>query len=60
MKETLLALTLIVGGSSNRCPSIRDHDDRMICFATTSRNVSWCGFIRDGSKRAWCHVLLGK
>lgn len=60
MKETLLAVTLLVGGGSGRCPSIRDHDDRMVCFAVTTRNASWCNFVRDGSKRTWCRLALGK
>lgn len=60
MKETLLAVMLLVGRGSNRCPSIRPHDDRMVCFATTTGNVSWCNFVRDPSKRAMCYTLLGK
>lgn len=54
--------TLSVGTHAQtfRCASIRDHDQRMTCNAVTSGHKSWCGFVKDTDKRAWCYVLVEK
>ena len=43
-----------------RCAIIKDHDDRMTCFAAVTGNASYCAFVKDDTKRAWCYVILGK
>lgn len=45
-------------GQSAKCESVKDTDERMLCKAITSRNKSWCGFIKDQSRRAWCYAIL--
>lgn len=48
------------GAQSTKCATMKIPDDRMVCNAVTSGNKSWCGFIKDSQKRAWCYVLLEK
>lgn len=57
---TFMTLLLSSGthAQSTKCSSILDHDDRMICNAVSSRHKTWCGFVKDSQKRAWCYVLL--
>jgi hypothetical protein len=69
MRTTLLVsllMTSIFLGTADaqqgtsRCAVMEDHDDRMTCFAVVTHNSSYCHFIKDNSKRSWCHVLVGK
>lgn len=43
-----------------RCASIRDHDDRMTCYAIATKNSSYCHIVRDHDKRMKCYAFLGK
>ena len=68
MRQILLGILLVTVTFSSpvaadgtaRCSTIKDHDERMKCFALVTHNSSYCGFIRNSDSRAWCHALLGK
>ena len=62
MGIVLVALTFSGNASGNKsdCALIKDHDDRMTCYAVVEKNPSWCGFIKDADKRAKCRILSGK
>lgn len=40
------------------CATIRDHDSRMICFAHSTGQESYCGFVRDADKRVMCRAMV--
>lgn len=48
------------GEGTARCATIKDHDERMKCFALVTHDSSYCGFIKNLEARTWCHVLVGK
>ena len=40
------------------CETIKDHDLRHYCRATTSHNASWCSFIKEQDIRQMCYAMV--
>jgi hypothetical protein len=67
MKELLAGITVAVFfftvpafADKSECSTIRDHDERMMCFALADRSSTWCEFIKDHDARVMCRARLGK
>ena len=48
-----------IAPSAMACEKIVDHDRRMLCRALSTKNPTWCEFIRNRDTRNECRARVG-